>query len=165
MFKQLILPLAGVAIFIIFVGVLVKNPSKLGIQMPPTGTQKPSQKEVKVEGKTIKVTVVDTNETRAKGLSGTTSLEENSGMLFIFDSKDVIPTFWMKDMKIGIDIIWINDDKIVQIDKNLAAPAEGTTDDKLRLYKPLTKIDYVLEVNSGFSDKNGFKVGSEVSIP
>lgn len=156
MIKQLFLPLIGVAVFIILVGILVNNPQKLGFIIPsPT----PILKEVKIGEKTVKVTLADTADKRSKGLSGVASLAEDQGMLFVFESKDTVPPFWMKDMLIPIDIIWINDGKIAKIDKNIAFPATGTPDSSLKLYRPDKPIDYVLEINAGFSDKNGLKIG------
>jgi uncharacterized protein len=162
--KQLILPLVGVALFIVLVGTFVKNPAKLGIKPVPTVTPGSNEQEIIVKDKKMKVTAVSSAETRAKGLSGTSSLAEDRGMLFVFDTKDVSPTFWMKDMIIPIDIIWINDGRIVQIDKSIEAPVAGTPDSKLKLYKSKSPIDFVLEVNAGFSDRNGLTVGDEVIV-
>lgn len=67
-------------------------------------------------------------------------------------------------MEFAIDIIWIKDGKIIQIDKNVEAPAVGTPDNKLKLYSPKSAVDYVLEVNSGYSDLNNIKVGDSVLI-
>ncbi len=164
MIKQLILPLVGVAIFVVLVGTFIKNPSNLGIKVAPTVSPEATEQEIKVNGVTLKVSIANTPEERTRGLSGTTSLTSDRGMFFVFDTKDVSPTFWMKDMIIPIDIIWINDGKIVQIDKNIEAPVDGTPDAKLKLFRPQTKVDYVLEVNSGYSDKNSLKVGDEIVI-
>ncbi len=166
MVKQLLLPLAGVALFIVLVGTFIKSPSKFGLEnMSPSAPQATSpSNEVKIGDKTIKVTLADNKEKRTKGLSGTTSLGENEGMLFVFDSENVSPAFWMKGMLIPIDIVWINDGKIVDIDKNIQVPKSGTQDEDLELYKSDIKVDYVLEVNAGFSDKNNLKVGNDISI-
>jgi len=67
-------------------------------------------------------------------------------------------------MKIAIDIIWLKNGKIIQIDKNVAPPTAGTSDKNLKLYSPKTAVDYVLEVNFGYSDLNNIKVGDTVLI-
>jgi len=122
------------------------------------------KKEIRVGEKTIKVTLADTEAERKHGLSGKTSLDENSGMLFVFDKKDLFPSFWMKEMLIPIDIIWINDGKVVKIDKSLQPPDKDIPEGHLTLYYPLKPIDYVLEVNAGFSDSNGVGLGTEVDL-
>lgn len=100
---------------------------------------------------------------KTKGLSGRNSLGENEGMLFVFEENSR-PTFWMKDMNFGLDIIWIDDGRIIYIHKNVPAPEPGASDSELPKYSPPNVIDYVLEVNAGFADKYKIKVGDRVEI-
>lgn len=158
MFKQIVLPILGVAAFIVAVGLLVQKNSSINSPQPSVGSI------VTINNKKISVEIANTEEKRKTGLSGRDTLTNNSGMLFVFDKKDTTPNFWMKDMKIAIDIIWINDDKIVKIDKNVPIPIGGTLDNKLPIYSPGTPIDYVLEVNSGFSDLNNINVGDMADL-
>lgn len=106
----------------------------------------------------LRVEVVNTPESLSKGLSGRSSMCENCGMLFDFGYKDTQPTFWMKDMNFAIDIIWINDGKVFKIEKD-AQPEPGKRDAELIKYSPKGPIDYVLEVNAGFADKNNVLKG------
>ena len=148
MLKQLLFPLAGVAAFIIVVGLLSQGKIKLD------GATK--TETLKIGAKEINIQIADNDEERSKGLSGVTSLGKSEGMLFVFDSKDVTPSFWMKGMKIPLDIIWIDDGKIVKIDNNVPFSNQE------KLYTPGQPIDYVLEVNVGFSDKNSLKIGDAI---
>ncbi|MBI1864111.1 DUF192 domain-containing protein [Candidatus Woesebacteria bacterium] len=125
---------------------------------------KSSLKTIKVKDKNVKVSLANTNELRTKGLGGVKSLPQDQGMLFNFDQKNIIPSFWMKDMLIGLDMIWIRDGKIIQIDKNIPAPNPTTLDSSLPLYTPKEVIDHVLEVNANWSDKNNVKVGDSVDL-
>ena len=75
-------------------------------------------------------------------------------MLFPFDNKQN-HTFVMRDMMFPLDIIWIDENKIVKIDKNL--PPEGH--DFKKLYSSNQPVNNVLEVNAGFTDKKNIKVG------
>lgn len=165
MVKQLILPFAGVAIFIVLVGLFVKNSDNIKIPnvTPSTQTQG-SAKTVKVGDKVIQVEIADTPEKREKGLSGKTGLPEDSGMLFVFDPTNKMPGFWMKDMVISLDIIWIKSDVIVKIDKNVPPPKAGTPDSELPVYSPGQPVDSVLEVIGGYCDTNGISVGSKVDL-
>jgi uncharacterized protein len=173
MVKQILLPIIAVAAFIVIVGVLVKKPSLINLNLnnivrtstvKPSPFENPSGKYVIILGKRIDIEEANTKALRTKGLSERKTLAENSGMLFIFDSQNVTTAFWMKDMLIPLDIIWINDGKIVQIDKDLSIPAVGAQDSSLKTYKPSSVIDYVLEVNGGFSDNNNIKVGDSVDL-
>lgn len=149
MFKQLLLPLAGVAAFIVFVGFMTQGKLNFG-GIVPSPSPKPI---VSIAGVKIAVEIADTDEERVKGLSGRNSLDKNEGMLFVFANKDIAPSFWMKGMKISIDIIWINDGKVIKIDKDIPITPEE------KRYTPGQPIDYVLEVAAGFSDKNNLKIG------
>ena len=60
-----------------------------------------------------------TNEQKEKGLSVKDELKENEAMLFIFE-ESAKHSFWMKDMKFPIDIIWLDSDgEVVHIEQNL----------------------------------------------
>lgn len=148
--KQVLWALLGVAVFIAGVGFLTQR-----LQ---------NKKEISVGSTKIQAEIASTESQRQKGLGDRKTLGENSGMLFIFDTKDVFPSFWMKDMLIGIDIIWINDAKVAKIDKNIEPPDKATSDSQLKLYRPDAPIDYVLEVATGFSDKNNIKTGDSVDL-
>jgi hypothetical protein len=167
MVKQLLLPILGVAIFITAVGIFIQKSGSLNLSgaLTPSSTILPNEKSVTIENKTIALEIADSEPLRAKGLSERSSLPADNGMLFVFDKQDILPSFWMKGMLIPLDIIWINDGSIVKIDKNIQPPSSGTLDSELKTYSPGSPIDYVLEVNAGFSDKNKFKVGSKVTLP
>ena len=70
----------------------------------------------------------------------------------------------MKERLFPLDFIWIKDGEIVQIDENIPAPAPGTPDNELNFISPKESVNYVLEVNAGFVEKNGIEVGDEVVI-
>ena len=70
----------------------------------------------------------------------------------------------MKDMLIPIDIIWISENRIVDMHKNIPAPDLETPYANLLLYTPEEAINYVLEVNAGFVEQNNFNIGDTVEI-
>jgi hypothetical protein len=163
--KQIILPIIGVIFFIVLVGLLTQKVQNGEFTLPINKSAEVLPKsEVKVNGITIPVEVAKTDIQRRVGLSNQDSLPEGEGMFFVFTQKDIKPPFWMKDMRFAIDILWINDNEIVQIDKNVQPPEPGTTDDKLILYIPNQPIDYVLEVTTGFAEKYNINVGDTVDL-
>ena len=105
----------------------------------------------------IIVEVADTKESLIQGLSGRKSLEENSGMYFVLGEKK-IATFWMRDMTFPLDIIWIEDGKIVEINENAPVP----TNDITPTYTSTQPVTHVLEVNAGFASKHNIELGSTV---
>lgn len=117
--------------------------------------------KIRVKDQVIEAVVSDTPIALAKGLGGTESIEDNEGMLFVFKSPRKT-SFWMDGMKFPLDIIWIKDGKIIKIDENVPI-AEKLTDLR-HTYSPPEKVDYVLEVNAGFSERFGVEVGDVVGF-
>lgn len=123
-----------------------------------------SSLQMKVGEKTLNVEIADTKDKLERGLSGWEKLGENEGMLFVIP-KDSQPGFWMKEMKFSIDIIWIKDNQMVELSENLPIPDGQTPPDNLPKYYPKQPIDYVLEVNAGWTRKNGIKPGTVIELP
>lgn len=114
---------------------------------------------------TISLTLARTEKEKQIGLSETPSLQKNSGMLFLFDTADTYG-FWMKNMKYPIDIIFINDSKIITIFKNVTPPPTDSAipDEKLPIYTPASPSNRVLEIPGGMSDTYSLKVGDNVEF-
>lgn len=109
--------------------------------------------------KLVKVEIADTAIKQMQGLSDRKSLKNDEGMLFIFQNKQ-IRSFWMKNMNFPLDIIWIDDGKIVKIDKD--CPPKGDVPDIT--YSSLIPVNYVLEMNAGFSESNNVNIGDKIII-
>jgi uncharacterized protein len=104
----------------------------------------------------ISVEIVDTEATRELGLSGRNRLDENSGMLFVFPEKAKYG-FWMKDMKFSIDIVWIDGNRVVGIEKSISPSTYPAA------FYPPVPVQHVLELPSGFSDRAGLEVNDFLS--
>lgn len=119
------------------------------------------QGKVIIQEETFKVQVVKKSEDLQKGLSGRDSLAQNQGMLFVFEKKGDYP-FWMKDMNFPLDIIFINDNKIVTIYEQVPSPLYPN--ENLPVYRAKEPINKVLEFNAGTVSKYKIKVGDEVTF-
>lgn len=129
----------------------------------PTITPVKKTVEIDIVGKAkITADLAQTPEEKAQGLSGRENLNDNQGMLFIFSNYSQ-PGFWMKEMLISIDIIWIRDEKIVDITENLPPPAPGTSLSDLQTYQPKESINYVLEVPAGFVARHSVVEGDIIN--
>lgn len=113
---------------------------------------------ITINGQTVTVEIADTEELRAKGLSGHAPLNEGQGMLFVFPDKTP-RTFWMKDMRFGLDIIWIEDSTITKISSNI--PPEGS--EPKSLYRADAPVNFVLEVPAGWAIKHNIKAGDKIN--
>jgi len=112
---------------------------------------------IKINDVIVNVEIADTDAEKIKGLMNRTNLEENQGMLFIFSQEDYY-SFWMKNMSIPIDMIFISKNKtVVDIWKD-AQPCK----EKCTSYVPKEKSLYILEVNANFTDRHNITIGSEI---
>lgn len=119
------------------------------------------------QGTTILAEVADTTEKRARGLMFRKSLAKDRGMLFTFAEPQPW-TFWMKNTRIPLDIIWMDHSKkIVHIERNV--PGCDRTDESCPQYQPNDAALYVLEVAAGVADdlklQRGIRLNFQVSQP
>lgn len=106
---------------------------------------------------TLDIEVADGEEERMRGLMDRINLPDNAGMLFIFPNEEP-RSFWMKNTFISLDIIYINSQmEIVSIQKY----TQPKTTYSIPSEKPAM---YVLEVNAGFTDKNGISPGDKIEF-
>lgn len=107
--------------------------------------------KIEIGDREYNVTVVTSEEDKAKGLQGITELAPDEGMLFIYDEPQTIG-FWMKDTEIPLDIIFINEDQEV------ISIYEGEPNDETIAEED--NVMYVLEVNQG----SGIEEGDDLDI-
>ena len=128
-------------------------------------TENSGLKKITVAEHELFVEVRDTDAERAEGLSYRTSLPAGQGMLFDFTNTALKrPAFWMKGMQFNIDIIWIKNNQVVGIEKNIPAPSAQNADKDLMHYLPPSDVEYALEVNAQWCDDNNITIGDRVSI-
>lgn len=118
-------------------------------------------KNISIASHQIQAYLADTEQKQQTGLAAFDKINQNRGMVFYFATPDKY-AFWMKDMKFAIDIIWIRDNKIVDISQNIQTET-GKSDNKLTKYYPASEVDTVLEVNTGWANKNKIRVGESIN--
>ena len=130
-----------------FIGLLIYN------QQVPTA-------KIKIGGQNLTVLLAQTPARQYTGLGGRADLGKYDGMLFTFPVADKY-AFVMRDMHFSIDIIWLNNGKIVDIAPSV--PLEiGVAESNLRRYRPRLSGNAVLELPAGFSAKHQIKIGDIV---
>ncbi|MDD4382474.1 MAG: DUF192 domain-containing protein [Candidatus Dojkabacteria bacterium] len=107
----------------------------------------------------LKVEIADTNEKRALGLSLRKYLGDYEGMYFVFE-QNTNTSFWMKDMLIPLDIIFIDETGFIV---DIKESQQTCTSSCPYIFSSST-YRYVLEVNSGFCSTNGVKIGNRVLV-
>lgn len=107
--------------------------------------------------KILDIEIADNDYEIQTGLMYRTQLEINHGMLFIFPDID-FRSFYMKNTKIPLDIIYIDEaNTIVSVQKN-AQPFNETS---LPSEAP---AKYVLEINGGLFDEWQLAVGDRIEF-
>ena len=108
----------------------------------------------------LQVEVADTPASRSQGLMYRRHLDENAGMLFIFEDTGR-GGFWMKNTLIPLSIAFIDEHwKIVDIKDMQVAPdpAEGP----FTIYESAKPYRYALEVNEGFFERH--RIGVDAGV-
>lgn len=108
---------------------------------------------------TINLEIADTQDSRTKGLSGRTTIDDKYGMLFDFDIAKKNNCLVMRDMVIAIDMIWLNDKKEVITVKENATPESYP-----EVFCPDEPAKYALEIGSGRSESLGIKPGVQLKF-
>jgi len=157
-------PISRITAFIILLaGIVIISLVLMFLPAPSASNTIDSQVKslVIINGISISVDLAQTQAQREQGLSGREQLNAGEGMLFLFNEPDYL-RFWMKDMNFPIDIIFINDKKIVDIVHNLPVP---TKMDMPAAYTSKEKADRVLEIPAGTAESLNWQIGDVVATP
>lgn len=104
------------------------------------------------------IEVVDTPETRQKGLMFRQSLAPDAGMLFDFQ-REQMTSFWMQNTLIPLDMIFISPDGEVKTVHVNARPLDTTG------ISSQVPVQFVLEIPGGRSVEIGLKPGDRIVHP
>lgn len=119
--------------------------------------------KMKVGQAEVWVELAETAEEKQTGLSGRDSLAQDQGMLFVYDQAGPYG-FWMKGMKFGLDMVWIREGRVVEVTEDVKPPAADNVPINLPVYQAKESVDSMLEVNAGWVQSWGVKVGNEVVV-
>lgn len=106
---------------------------------------------LEINDKEYNILVAQTEDEKATGLMNVEEMDDNEGMLFIYDAPQTLE-FWMKDTEIPLDIIFIDSDWEVK------KIAKGNPFDETIM--SCDNVQYVLELNQN----SGVQVGDEIDI-
>jgi len=112
--------------------------------------------EITINQWKITVEIADTRESQEKGLMNRKSLDEDKGMLFVYD-RDSRKSFWMKNTLIPLSIAYIAADGTIREIYDMEPLSTRTVDSRY-------SVRYALEVNQGAFQRHGIKVGDKVEF-
>ena len=113
-------------------------------------------KVIRINQWEVTVEIADTREAQEKGLMGRDSMEEDHGMLFVYD-RDSRKSFWMKNTTIPLSLAYIATDGTIREIYDMEPLSTRIVDSKY-------SVRYVLEVNQGAFERHGIKPGDKVEF-
>lgn len=120
------------------------------------------KRSIMIDKVSYDVMLADNPQRRYKGLSNRKDLGKYYGMYFEFE-RDDIHTIVMRDMNFDIDIIWIDDGKVVDIVEG-AKVEKDVPESQLKRYFSEVIADSVLESRAGFVKEKEVEVGDYVIL-
>ena len=155
---QVILPIFIAAVIIGVVG-LMTLPSEVKLESVefPMGT-------IIVDDVALQVMIADTEPRRVRGLMFEDQLPYDQGMIFVFEESGLY-SLWMLNMQFPLDMIWFDQDgKVVHIEKDVSPCKAALEIATCQSIIPDAEALYILEVTSGFVDKNNITTNSILDI-
>jgi uncharacterized membrane protein (UPF0127 family) len=156
-----------VSILVMLLTMQATNVAAQSVTFPPwrvSGDSARQKATIVVGEHEVVVDLALTSKQQQLGLGYRNTLGWDEGMLFVNQTAEP-QTFWMKGMRMCLDIIWIEGGVIVGAAENTCPDPPGTPDpEKLRVSSP-SPVTYILEVNAGWLAAHGYGAGTEVVIP
>jgi len=115
-------------------------------------------KTIRVKDVALVVEVAQSRVHKQQGLSNRESLAQDRGMLFVYSEKKM-RSFWMKDMRFPLDVLWIADGVVVGLQENIPFQSD---DGEVVRFKSNEPANMALEVNSGWIEKHGVSIGDQI---
>jgi len=113
---------------------------------------------MEVNSSVLNLEIARSEKELSDGLMFRTSMDNNKGMIFIFQDEQ-IRTFWMKNTLISLDIIYLDKEfNVVKIYSNTK------TNQIKEIYSSLKPSQYAIELNGGRSAELGITEGLKLNI-
>lgn len=139
-------------------------------QFLTTPNEKPSKVQVTLAGQTFNLEVAATDAAIERGLMGRESIDPEGGMLFVFRSPR-IPSFWMKNCLVDIDLIFVDEvGVIVGLHEMKAEPPRGPNEterayeNRLARYPAQRRALFAIELQAGSIRRLGLKMNDRLSL-
>jgi len=121
-----------------------------------------SFQKLSIHDKKITVEVVNTEASTEQGLSDRAQIGSD-GMLFAFPQSQ-IQHFWMKEMRFDLDMVWLNNLRIIDISHNVPMPRPDQTLQQLPVFSSKAPANEVLEIPAGTAENWNLKIGDQFEL-
>ena len=113
-----------------------------------------------IKEQVINLEVAQTPQQQAMGLMFREALPDDRGMFFPFEEAR-IARFWMNNVPVALDMIFLQEGKVVEI---ATAPPCDTEPQDCPLYGPDTIVDGVIELREGRAKELNLATGDTIEI-
>ena len=114
---------------------------------------------VRIGKKSFRVIVAETDQEKENGLSGVEEMDDDEGMLFVYDEPQHLD-FWMKDCDLTLSIIFLDEKKtVISNQKGLPNTEDFISEDNA---KYVLEVNYTEDIQPG--DKAVFNLGEEFEM-
>ncbi|HRK30864.1 MAG TPA: DUF192 domain-containing protein [Tepidisphaeraceae bacterium] len=128
-----------------------------GCKPPSVDEPKLPTVEMRLGTRTFQLEIAANDADRATGLMNRDSMAVDRGMIFVF-ADEAPRSFWMKNTRIPLDIVYVNATGEV-VDIKQMAPFDLRS-------KPSNKpAKYAIELNKGLAAASSLKIGDQLTIP
>ncbi len=107
--------------------------------------------------KSFTIEIADDGQEREAGLMFRKDMDDNHGMLFVFDRPQMV-SFWMKDTPMPLDLLFVGQDGRVRAIKH----GEPYSEAVIASAEP---VRFVLELKAGTSEREGIANGNKLRHP
>lgn len=112
-------------------------------------------------GVTFKAELALTEEKRRLGLMYRKELAPRTGMFFLYTDEPQRRSMWMKNMRIPLDIVWLDGSlRILSIRKNIQ-PCEEEPCPRIH---SVYKCQHAIEFAAGAADRMGLQLGDQLNF-
>jgi hypothetical protein len=126
----------------------------------PGGSTSGAPRAIFPDGSAFRLEIPVNSAERARGYMFRDRVAPDEGMLFRFPDTG-FHTFWMKNCRVPLDIIWLEEDlSVVHIETDLPP----CSSDPCPSYGPMRKARHALEVRAGTVRQTGLKLGDVIRL-
>ncbi len=111
---------------------------------------------ITINGIEVVVEIADCDQSRAQGLMQRVTLDEDRGMLFVFE-ESATRSFWMKETYIPLSIAYLDEGGSITNIEDMA-PLD------LSSVRSTVPARYALEMNEGWFERNGVRAGDQIDL-
>ena len=112
----------------------------------------------------FQVEIADDEQERARGLMYRRSLDDGTGMLFIYESPRPV-SFWMRNTLIPLDLVFLDAAGLIRHIHPNARPLDESSIPGAAIGDPMPQRLMVLEIGGGEAARLGLGIGQPMAYP